>query len=758
MTNSSAAEQGTSNSEWRRRCRLTLKELRETLRDRRTILTLILMPVLAYPILGVAFQRLLISQVSGNTRPEYHVAFASPLDASEFDAFFSQAQTLYRLRERIRIRSDEADANSTTAAATDPGSNVSMSQGAETSAGEVEPILRATWPAPDEAPLTVEEMVLRGMADVGVIVEERPRFNRDEERGGRIQLFYAKGSPRSRDAYRYMVDRIETLNADWLLRVALEEHRTTSVTKIQVTPLSTATGRNVTLASLIPLVLLLMTVTGAVYPAIDLTAGERERHTLETLIAAPVPRLELLSAKYVAVVAVAILTAVINLASMIVTLQAIGFDKAILGEGAFTWKSIAALFGLLTVFAAFFSAVLLCLTSVARSFKEAQAYLIPLMLLSLAPGVASLIPGVELGSGFAVVPLLNMVLLARATVMGTATASLAAVVVGSTLAYGAAALALAARWFGSDAVLAGSSGDWGDLFRRPEKPSAQPSPTTAAAVFAVMFPAFFITGSLVGRQEELSIATRLTLNAVLTALLFGVWPLGVAIWRRIPPLAAFRLNPPALLAVSGAILAGFLAWPLMHELTLWQMRAGIGTLGAEQMERAKGILEAWKQVPFPVVLLAMAIVPAVFEELSFRGFLFSALERHLRGPATVVATAVAFGFFHLLVGGTLAVERFLPSTILGLILGTIALWSGSVLPGIFFHIAHNGTLITIAHYRDELKARGWDLPEEQHLPAIWLGASVAAIGIGLILVRISRSKFELMGQTGVAVADVAEKT
>ena len=68
------------------------------------------------------------------------------------------------------------------------------------------------------------------------------------------------------------------------------------------------------LAALIPLILVLMTVTGAVYPAIDLTAGERERGTLETLIAAPVPRLGLLLAKYVAVLAVALLTAVVNLA------------------------------------------------------------------------------------------------------------------------------------------------------------------------------------------------------------------------------------------------------------------------------------------------------------------------------------------------------------------------------------------------------------------------------------------------------------
>src|SRR5262249_28060090 len=66
------------------------------------------------------------------------------------------------------------------------------------------------------------------------------------------------------------------------------------------------------LAALVPLILVLMTITGAVYPAIDLTAGERERGTLEVLMAAPVPRVRLLLAKYVAVYFVAVLTALLN--------------------------------------------------------------------------------------------------------------------------------------------------------------------------------------------------------------------------------------------------------------------------------------------------------------------------------------------------------------------------------------------------------------------------------------------------------------
>ena len=105
--------------------------------------------------------------------------------------------------------------------------------------------------------------------------------------------------------------------------------------------------------SLLPLILLLMTVTGGVYPAIDLTAGERERNTLETLISLPVPKIRLLLAKFVAVVTVTMLTGLMNLLAMFVTLYSLQLDTALLGQNGFTLGLAAKLFCVLSVFAAF---------------------------------------------------------------------------------------------------------------------------------------------------------------------------------------------------------------------------------------------------------------------------------------------------------------------------------------------------------------------------------------------------------------------
>src|SRR5439155_16889449 len=124
----------------------------------------------------------------------------------------------------------------------------------------------------------------------------------------------------------------------------------------------------VSLAALVPLILILMTITGAVYPAIDLTAGERERGTLEILVAAPETRFELLSAKYISVLTVAVLNAVVNLICMLITLSWSGIGESIFGTSGLTLVLLVEIFALLILFAAFFSAVLLCLTSFARSF------------------------------------------------------------------------------------------------------------------------------------------------------------------------------------------------------------------------------------------------------------------------------------------------------------------------------------------------------------------------------------------------------
>ena len=93
------------------------------------------------------------------------------------------------------------------------------------------------------------------------------------------------------------------------------------------------------------------------------------------------------------------------------------------------------------------------------------------------------------------------------------------------------------------------------------------------------------------------------------------------------------------------------------------------------------------------VLLAALVVAALTEELFFRGFLFRALAGRCGAWVTIGVTALLFGLTHVFLGGALGLERLLPSTLLGLILGWVCWTTGSVLPGMVLHACHNTALV-----------------------------------------------------------------
>jgi ABC-2 type transport system permease protein/sodium transport system permease protein len=406
--------------------RLARKELTEVLRDRRTIFTLVLMPLLLYPLLTIGFGQFVVGARAADVAPRYRLGFASKADQ---DALMSYLSWGIRARQEQRVL---------------PG---------------LDPKL--TWDVYDDVDGEVRERRI----DVGFRPPKSP---------GEWVVVYREDSPYAHDALAYLELAAAAADAE-LLRMGLREHKVQlrPAPRFVAAPLAAESHGGMSLAVFVPLVLVLMTITGAVYPAIDLTAGERERGTLEVLLAAPVPRVSLLFGKYVAVVSVAVLTALMNLGSMTVSLLAAdwlygGVSERVFGPSGMRLATFVEIFALVLLFAAFFSAVLLVLTSFARSFKEAQAYLIPLMVLAIFPGLLALYPDLRLAGPAAVVPLLNIVLLARDLLDPSAHPDpvSAVVVVVSTAAYAALALALAAKVFGAEGVLYSESGGWRALLRR----------------------------------------------------------------------------------------------------------------------------------------------------------------------------------------------------------------------------------------------------------------------------------------------------
>ena len=206
MTGETAAAH--SSSSWARRGRLILKELRETLRDRRTILTLLLMPILAYPLLGMAFQRLLISQIATSGTPEFVVAFPTVEQNAEFERIWANAIQAWEQRETIRRRPSSGARPETSEATPAP----SVDPRASVSSGPPEPMLTARRPDPGVQLQDVEHLLSQGVIDIGIIIEAPPDFESATPSPGRIRLVYVDRVPRSMEAYRFVLERLETLN------------------------------------------------------------------------------------------------------------------------------------------------------------------------------------------------------------------------------------------------------------------------------------------------------------------------------------------------------------------------------------------------------------------------------------------------------------------------------------------------------------------------------------------------------------------
>ncbi len=763
--------------------RLCLKELRESLRDRRTLITLILMPILVYPLLSMAMQRLIVGTASGLNadKTEYIIGVQDEQAGSLVASALGETASAIRqgVRHSIEIRrpmlakpatkkiaAKKTAANNTTDSNTTESDTADNNPEARENASAIDPQTAGFNIVVAEG-ISLQQALEEGQVDVAVLQvrSESVSLGRNGSYPAyQLELSFRDADLRSEAAMLEFRKAMELVNDSQSLqfRGALPP---------AVRMISTATGKKVdamtSLAGILPLILILMTITGAVYPAIDLTAGERERGTMEAMIATPAPRFLLLLSKYVAVVTVAVLTALANLLACWITLSIGGLGRALLGERGLSLLAIAQILPLLVIFAAFFSAILLAMCSFARSFKEAQAYLIPVMLVSLAPALLTLMPNIEFSTLLGIVPLVNILLLSRDIMTGSPQALPAFAAVFSTLLYAAAALVVASRLFGAESATAGSQETWSDLVRRPKRMKELPDLGDLAVYLALMFPVFFILTNLFG-QMDLSIASKLWINAGILLVLFLIAPALVAQYRRLNPRSTFLLGgwwgdsgPVASgpIASGGSVVSygagvirglGVLCGVCLLASGLWVIAFEVLKVlsdfgfGAISIERAEGLEEAKVQfasIPFWMILVTSALVPALAEEFFFRGYVLSAFRNRIAPLRAVLYSALIFGLFHVINGSVLSLERFFPTTLLGLALGFVAIRTHSLWPGVLLHAIHNGLLFWLTRF-SEKELSEWFGSTNQHFPPIWILASLASVACGIGLVYLfTRQRF-----------------
>lgn len=206
----------------------------------------------------------------------------------------------------------------------------------------------------------------------------------------------------------------------------------------------------------LPYMFILFCFIGAMYPAIDLGAGEKERGTLETLLTAPVNRLHLLLGKFGVVVVSGLLSAAVSLTGLMVAMKQshdlpAGFIDVLLR--LLGWDNILLLLSLLVPLTIFFAGILLSVSLTARSFKEAQSMISPLNIAVIMPAAIGLAPGMVLSYKLALIPILNVSLATKAIIAGTITLPMLAVVYVSLITFAVLSLWGSAWWFGRESTI-----------------------------------------------------------------------------------------------------------------------------------------------------------------------------------------------------------------------------------------------------------------------------------------------------------------
>jgi sodium transport system permease protein len=719
------------------------KELTDTLRDRRTLTAMVLVPIVLYPALMLGSLQAFELQTAAIQQTDFTIGVASEAvrdwlraridtDISRFEqAADVPAEELPDLQDDLRA-SDEPPPSDTVHA---------TERAAEEASVRERPPAFEIVVVPD-----VADAMLAGTIDVGIVIEG-PLPTYVSEGTSQITIVYDQTEFRS---YRFAAPGIEGVLTR--LREAMVLHRLKQadldpnvLNPIDQTVFSVATPERVggsVLGTIVPLILIIMTISGAIYPAIDLTAGERERGTLETLMVAPVPKVDLITGKFLVVAFIGLLTAALNLLSVGGTIYLGGLGSLLTGGDnvEFPMGAIPVVLLLLVPLSVLFAALLLAVCSFARSFKEAQNYVMPVMVAALIPAVVGTLPGTRLEGPLLVMPVTNIVVLTKDLFLGKFELINIIITMLSTTLYAAAAVAVAARLFGQEAVLFADSGSFKTLLvRKFYKPSRMPSASTALLMVAVIYLANFYIQSSVLAGDWFQAAPERYLGGVIGVLwmLLFLVPIAVCVYAKVRVPTALQLGRPTVTSFFAAICLGASTWVLAIAWSrVQQMFLPIDPNVAGEFVRLEQFIFG---APLPLLLLAFAVTPAIVEEVFFRGFALSGLRSTLGAIGAVLVTSLAFAMFHQ------SVHRLLITFALGVVLGLLAVRSGAIWPAMIAHLMHNG--MSVLAVQDSAVARtvqGWGFPTPNELgagvgiPTLWLVGAAALTGLGIVLACLSR--------------------
>lgn len=443
---------------------------------------------------------------------------------------------------------------------------------------------------------------------------------------------------------------------------------------------------------MIPLLLVMTLFIGGSSLSTDLFAGEKERGTLETLYLTPVHRSRIARAKFLVVWSATSITGILNLASLLACYR-LGLisdpqdpsAELVLGGGG-----IVTAFLLVVPLAALVGGALLGISAFARSLKEAQFYVMPVMLVAILPGLLATGQDVRLNTVTALLPLANVALAVRDGLVAPVPWPMLLLVAGASVGWAV----LAMRW------------TTGVLSREDTILGFDPEPYFSRTLdgrrralwfgMAITVLGFFYVGSL------------LQARSFVKGLLWSLWGVLPALGLLTARVAWSGGRFADVLSLRPASWRAFVAAPLLGIGLVVPMARGIMQLQSMLIPAPEGLFapltDPVEDMRLAHILLLMALSPGVMEEFVFRGVFLGLLRRVGPTRVAVLATAAFFALIHL------SVFRFAPTFLVGATFALLVVRSGSLFPSMIAHATYNAVAILVARKTLEpvfTGAQGW---------------------------------------------------
>lgn len=638
-------------------------EMRMALRDRRTIVAAVLLPLLVMPLMLFSTTWTAKKREQKLQATVYRCAVAG-----------SQADTARALLDATRKRTN----SNQPAGGKHPFQFVEITPkdaSAALAKGDLHLILEG---------LTAAEARLNGQSAKTNAPTKSRRATVEDEEDGEPREKLAANTPVLRIVFR--ADRDDSAAAMKRLRDALLETRraqraellqargfafqpeqTAAISVIDLASKGQVAG--LTLGRMLSLLFMFFMLVGGAVVATDLLAGEKERGTLETLLTTAASRAEIVLAKHLVILTVALLITLIQAGNLLVYVG-FKFIPAPADFAAAVPPPVAALLLFLYLpVAALAASVLLLASGCAKSYKEAQLYFFPVLALGILPTLAPFLPGLPLRSAIVLVPVANVALAAKEILIGAFDWPMIALSWLVTLAAAVWTTRWSVRLLSRERLVTAQETDAVEFAGGPALFSRR-----VLRWFAVLWGALLMVS---GFTADLDLRAQLLINLVV--LFFGASVLMVQRYRLDPrdALALRAPKPVVWLAVLFGIPSGMLTGIGLFRL------ANLFVPVPQKMLESFSQALAPQDLPLAQMLFFMAVLPGIFEEITFRGVLLYGLRRRLRPLPLALVIGLIFGLFHV------SLFRLAPTACLGFLFALATMLTGSIFPAMLWHAGNN---------------------------------------------------------------------